>query len=58
MLMNEAREATARTCRLMGLPVSFFNISEASLMMYDTIHHTLTQAKIWGKNILEGAIEL
>jgi hypothetical protein len=58
MLMNEAREATSRTCRLMGLPVSYFNISEASLMMYDTIHYTPAQSKVWARNILEGAIEI
>jgi hypothetical protein len=58
MLMNEAREATARTCRLMGLPVSYFNISEASLMMYDTVHHTTAQSKVWARNILEGIIEI
>jgi hypothetical protein len=58
MLMNEAREATSRTCRLMGLPVSYFNISEASLMMYDTIHYTTAQSKVWARNILEGIIEI
>jgi hypothetical protein len=32
-LLNDAREAVARTCRLMGLPVSYYELSEASTLM-------------------------
>jgi hypothetical protein len=54
--INDAKKSVARLCRLMGLPVSYYDLSEASMLMYDDINPTTPQHEFWAKDILSGAI--
>lgn len=40
----------------MGLPVSYYNLSEASMLMYDDTNASTPQHESWARDILSGAI--
>lgn len=55
--MNEGMEQVALMCRRVGLPVSFFRISEAQGNFYtDNIHPNPTMSNQWAKQILDNAL--
>jgi hypothetical protein len=54
--INDAKKSVARLCRLMGLPVSYYNLSEASMLMYDDTNASTPQHESWARDILSGAI--
>ena len=41
--INDAKKSVARLCRLMGLPVSYYDLSEATMLMYDDTNPTTPQ---------------
>ena len=58
-LLNDARKAVARTCRLMGLPVSYYDLSEGStLMSGQTPILTTTQHKSLANELLQEALNV
>lgn len=59
IFFNECREVVARTCRLAGLPVTFYNINEGAVnLISDKLHPNTYQSQWWADEIVNNAIYL
>jgi hypothetical protein len=59
LLKNEAMKSVAKECRLRGLPVAYYKISDALVMTDDdNFHPSFRQSEMWADEILKNAIIL